>query len=374
MSRRDAVQHDAPPLSFWRPRNVVVDQEAAGHPDGRGRRGGHALAPAQPHRHQPDAPRHRRDHRRRHLRAHGPGGRAVCRPRHRALVRDRRLRLPLRGALLRRIRVPDPDCRLRVHLRLCNARRVHGLDHRLGPDPRVPVRGLHGVGRLQRLFRGAHEGNRLRHSREVRRRAPQVGRGRPRLPRHVIDSQPSGDGPDLRADRAAGDRHPRVGALQQPRRHDQAVDRAGRHRLRHQVREHSQLAAVHSREHRYLRSLRPQRRRPRVRRGVLRLHRLRCGEHRRAGGEEPPARPPHRHPRVARHLHRALHPDGARHDRPHAIHEPQRAAPGVRRHRRGRPGAQVAHLLHQHRRHRRARVGGARHAHGAAAHLLRHGA
>ena len=36
----------------------------------------------------------------------------------------------------------------RVHLRLCHAGRVHRLDHRLGPDPGVPVRRVDGGGRL----------------------------------------------------------------------------------------------------------------------------------------------------------------------------------------------------------------------------------
>ena len=30
-----------------------------------------------------------------------------------------------------------PDCRQRVHLRLCHAGRIGGLDHRLGPDPGI---------------------------------------------------------------------------------------------------------------------------------------------------------------------------------------------------------------------------------------------
>ena len=40
-----------------------------------------------------------------------------------------------------------------LHLRLRDARRVRRLDHRLGPDRRIPVRRLDGVGRLVGLLR-----------------------------------------------------------------------------------------------------------------------------------------------------------------------------------------------------------------------------
>ena len=48
--------------------------------------------------------------------------------------------LRLRGPLLRRDGLDDPDRRQRLHLLLRDARRVHRLDHRLGPDPRVRAR------------------------------------------------------------------------------------------------------------------------------------------------------------------------------------------------------------------------------------------
>jgi APA family basic amino acid/polyamine antiporter len=90
------------------------------------------------------------------------------------------------------------------------------------------------------------------------------------------------------------------------------------------------------------------------------------------GSEESAEGPADRHPGLARHLHGAVHPDGTRDDGHRALYRAQRATPGVRGHRQGGPGAQVAHLLHQHRRHRRPRIGGARDAHGPAAHLLQH--
>ena len=76
-----------------------------------------------------------------HLRADGTGGRPVRRPGDRALVHARRdSRCALRRTLLRRVRGDDPDRRHRLHLRLRDAGRVHRLDHRVGPDPRVPLR------------------------------------------------------------------------------------------------------------------------------------------------------------------------------------------------------------------------------------------
>ena len=80
------------------------------------------------------------------------GGGAVRRAGHRPLVRPGRGRLPLRRPLLRRVRVDDPDRRQRLHLRLRDAGRARRLDHRLGPDPRVPLRRLDGRGRLVGLL------------------------------------------------------------------------------------------------------------------------------------------------------------------------------------------------------------------------------
>ena len=68
-------------------------------------------------------------------------------------------RLRLRRALLRRVRRDDPDRRLGVHLRLRHHGRVRRLDHRVGPDPRVPLRRLHGGGGLVGLLRVAAQGH-----------------------------------------------------------------------------------------------------------------------------------------------------------------------------------------------------------------------
>ena len=65
------------------------------------------------------------------------------------------LGLRLRRALLRRVRVDDPDRRQRLHLRVCHARRVVGLDDRLGPDPRVRRRLDDRRDRMERLHAAA---------------------------------------------------------------------------------------------------------------------------------------------------------------------------------------------------------------------------
>ena len=54
------------------------------------------------------------------------------RPRDHALVRAGRARLRLRGAVLRRVRVDDPDLGQRLHLLLRDARRAHRLDRSAG--------------------------------------------------------------------------------------------------------------------------------------------------------------------------------------------------------------------------------------------------
>ena len=92
--------------------------------------------------------RHRRDHRHRHLRPDRRGGGGARRP---AIVLSMVLAgiaSALRRPLLRRVRVDGADRRLGLHLRLRDARRVHRLDHRLGPDPRVRARRGDRRGRL----------------------------------------------------------------------------------------------------------------------------------------------------------------------------------------------------------------------------------
>ena len=73
-----------------------------------------------------------------------------------ALLRRRRHRLHLRGALLRRVRLDGAGGRLGLHLRLRHARRALRLDHRLGPGPRVRRRLGDRGPRLVALLPGLH--------------------------------------------------------------------------------------------------------------------------------------------------------------------------------------------------------------------------
>ncbi len=116
----------------------------------------------------------------------------------------------------------------------------------------------------------------------------QPARGRDRAPHH---------GPAR--DRRAGER-----ALQRGHGRDQGRRRPLLHRGGRQVRRARELAA--------LLPLRLGRHDGGGGGGVLRLHRLRRGHHHRRGGQEPQARPAHRHHRVPRHLHHALHRGGRR--------------------------------------------------------------
>ena len=131
-----------------------------------------------------------------------------------ALDDRRRDRLRLRGPVLRRDGVDDPDRRQRLHLLLRDARRVRGLDHRLGPDPRVRARGRDGVGGL------GGTGDEL--PRAVRDRHPAAVDDRP-VPDRDARGRHGGAGhlqPAGVPDRAGGDRDPdrgraRVGERQQ---------------------------------------------------------------------------------------------------------------------------------------------------------------
>ena len=96
-----------------------------------------------------------RDHRRRNF-CHGGTGRAICRPRTHAVVRSVGLGMRVCRSLLRRVRRHDSAGRQRLHLRLCHAGRVAGVDHRLGPDPRIRHGRQHGVfGMVESLHRTA---------------------------------------------------------------------------------------------------------------------------------------------------------------------------------------------------------------------------
>ena len=101
-----------------------------------GDRGEGRAAQARGRRARPDRARARRDHRHRHLRDHRRGDhdlRAVDHP----LLHPRRRDVHVLRAGVRGAGVLDPGLGQRLHLLLRHARRARGVDHRLGPDPRV---------------------------------------------------------------------------------------------------------------------------------------------------------------------------------------------------------------------------------------------
>ena len=64
-------------------------------------------------------------------------GSAVCGSGPHPIIRTFGIGLRVRGTLLRRICGDDSSGRKRLYLRICDARRAAGLDHRLGFDARV---------------------------------------------------------------------------------------------------------------------------------------------------------------------------------------------------------------------------------------------
>ena len=171
-------------------------------------------AQARARRRGPDPARHWRHHRHRHLRADRPGGRRARRPGRRAVDDRRRHCQRARRDLLCRVRLVRAGRRLGLHLRLRHARRARGVDHRLGPGARVRARRRDGRGGLVGLRRVVPR--RPRHSAFRRCSAPRPARRScwPTASTRDGALQPAGDA-DLRGgDRAAGDRHPRIGARQ----------------------------------------------------------------------------------------------------------------------------------------------------------------
>ena len=75
--------------------------------------------------------------RRGHLHHHRFDGGRHHRARDLDLLRPRRDRLRAGGPVLRRVRLDGSGRGQRLHLLLCELRRVGGVDHRLGPGPRV---------------------------------------------------------------------------------------------------------------------------------------------------------------------------------------------------------------------------------------------
>ena len=277
--------------------------------------------------------RHRRDHRRGHLRADRPGRRDACRPRRRAELRLRRHRLRVRGPVLRRVRLDAAGFGQRVLVFVRDARRDRRLVHRLDADPRIPLRGLDRRGRLVRLFQQP-----ARLDRRARRHAPRAagrhiecaadGDRRP----HIDDRRAHQSA--RRADRRRDQlgllrRHHAIGVAERGRRRDQARRDPALHRVLAAVRQRGELASVRAADGR-CRPLRLAGRVPcRVDR-VLLVHRLRCGLDRGAGSEESAARHADRHPRLAGRLHDPLHHRRGSADRHHAVHAARHGASGRR--------------------------------------------
>ena len=158
--------------------NAAEARKAAHEPvprqaDRRARRLGRSVAQAcawgQRSRHAGDW----RGHRRRHLRRDRNGGGGADRTQRRGhpvrrragahlFLHPARLRVRPRGALLRGTRVDDSAGWKRVRVFVRDARRARGVDHRLGPDPRI--RGWQRRGRnfVGRLLQDAHRGHRPR--------------------------------------------------------------------------------------------------------------------------------------------------------------------------------------------------------------------
>ena len=109
-------------------------------------------------------------------------------------------RLPLRRALLRRIRLDDSGIRQRLHLRLRHDGPLHGVVHRLEHGARISHLGIGGRGRLVGLFRELPAGFRLQLSRRLHQcagrgqrpsRSPSDGR-RHQSSRDIADRVPHG--------------------------------------------------------------------------------------------------------------------------------------------------------------------------------------
>ena len=111
-----------------------------------------------------------------------------------ALVHPGRRHLRVLRAVLRRAGVRDPGLRQRLHLCVRDDGRAGGLDHRLGPDPRVRRVGGRGRGRLGPVLQRACS-TRCSGSTLPDALARAAGRGR--------HGQPAGRVPGAGGDRAA---------------------------------------------------------------------------------------------------------------------------------------------------------------------------
>ena len=299
------------------------------------RRGRHlALAEARAGRRRPHHARHRRGDWRRHLRRHRHGRGRPGWPRRRGhplwrgpgagvLVPAAGRGVCAGGAVLRRTGVDDPAGRLGLRLHLRDAGRGGGLDHRLGPDPRV----RRGQRRRRDLV------GRLLHDADARGRRGVSGLAHHRLPHGAAEQQPGCPRPA--AVGPARGRHPDPGeparVWHRGVRHLAAAARRQGKRARQQHHGGDQAGgagAVHRRRpdqpgRRELHAVCAQRlHRHSPGRGhrLFCLHRLRCdldGGRRDAGSATQPA---HRHPRRAGHLHADLRGRRLRADRHGPVH------------------------------------------------------
>ena len=192
--------------------------------------------------------------------------------------------LRLRGALLRGDGLDGAGGRERLHLRLRDPGRVRGLDHRLGPHPRVRGRQRRGGRQLGGLLQDAPgragappPGLAVHHPGPCPADAGAARRGAARA-RHPHRPEPAGGAHRGAAHRAAGARHPGERAGEHRHGAAQAGHGGGLHRGGRVLHPARELDALRSqRAHRH-----PQRRLAHL----LRLHRLRRRLHHRRGGAE----------------------------------------------------------------------------------------
>ena len=184
---------------------------------------------------------HRRDHRRGNLRAHRGRHRGARRTVGDPGVHRRGSRLSVRRPLLRRVRVDDPDRRQRLHLLVRDDGRVRGLDHRLGPGPRIRGRSGDGGHRLERVLQQGARVPRLDIPYQWRHSPLESAGWRPRDHEHPRSGYP-GD-----PVRAAHPGHARIGIREQHHRHHEGRDRPDGDRDRLGVHQPRESHTVHSR-------------------------------------------------------------------------------------------------------------------------------
>ncbi len=195
---------------------------------------------------QSDHDRHRLDHRRGHFRHRRHGGRRTCGTGRAALLHHRGARLPVRRALLCRIRFDDSGIRQRLHLCLRHHGPLHGVVHRLEHGAGISGVRVHGVGRLVGLFRqlpAAISGYVIP---PAFANAPVGGHGLPRHSSDGRDHQPARRAADRLSHSVPRGRRQRVRALQRADGDDQDGHRDPRDHLRPALCAYGQSPSVHS--------------------------------------------------------------------------------------------------------------------------------